>query len=483
MLPILGGCRPGRRTASHDRGVSIVRELPGIRIVRPLGGDAHRERWLVRLEGERPRPAVLVRPLDAVGARMVRAEAVALHRARGAGIVSLVDVVDDSMGAAVLRDHCVGPRLATLLAEREQWDAGEVVAVLRPVVEAVARLHVAGVAHAELSAAAVVVAETGGVLIDLGHAALFAPGSPEAVLARLDAVARDRDAMRALAGDLLRRVVGSRARAAHVLADAIEETSAAALVATLGDGVVDLAAAVPVARVDPPSLGPSAGQAQATRLVPVVRDEVTAQPEADSTVRAQRHTAVSARVSAEVRALRARLDALPAARRRLVVAGGAAVAAGAVLLALPTAADAQGSQPAGEPRPAAASPEVTEPSPAEPRETATDAAIAGDDPVAAALALLERRGGCFAELSVLCLEHVDQQGSSALTADRAAIQQLRDGDEADYATAKADQARLVERLGDSALVEVGPQTAPASLLLMRSEAGWRIRDWVASGID
>jgi hypothetical protein len=126
---------------------------------------------------------------------------------------------------------------------------------------------------------------------------------------------------------------------------------------------------------------------------------------------------------------------------------------------------------------------VTEPSPAEPRATATHAAIAGDDPVAAALALLERRGGCFAELSVLCLEHVDQQGSSALTADRAAIQQLRDGDEADYATAKADQARLVERLGDSALVEVGPETAPASLLLMRSEAGWRIRDWVASGID
>jgi hypothetical protein len=463
--------------------VSIVRELPGIRIVRPLGGDAHRERWLVRLEGERPRPAVLVRPLDAVGARMVRAEAVALDRARGAGVVSLVDVVDDPMGAAVLRDHCVGPRLATLLAERERWDAGEVVAVLRPVVEAVARLHAAGVAHAELSAAAVVVAETGGVLVDLGHAELFAPGSPEAVLARLDAVARDRDAVRALAGDVLRRVAGSRTRAAHVLADAIEEAPAAALVAALGDGLVDLAAAVPVARLDPPSLDPSARQSQAMRLVPVVQDEVTAEPEADSTVRSQRYAAVSARVSARARALRARLDALPTARRRLVVAGGAAVAAGAVLLALPTAADAQGSRPAGELRPAAASPEVTEPPPAEPRETATDVVIAGDDPVAAALALLERRAGCFAELSVLCLEHVDQQGSSALTADRAAIQQLRDGDEADYATAEADAARLVERLGDSALVEVGPQTAPASLLLMRSEAGWRIRDWVASGID
>jgi hypothetical protein len=55
--------------------------------------------------------------------------------------------------------------------------------------------------------------------------------------------------------------------------------------------------------------------------------------------------------------------------------------------------------------------------------------------------------------------------------------------EAHYASAEAVDARLVERLGNSALVEVGSETAPASLLLMRSEAGWRIRDWVASGID
>src|SRR5690606_40135209 len=100
VLPILGGRRPGRRAASHDRGVSIVRELPGIRVVRPLGGDAHRERWLVRLEGERPRPAVLVRPLDAVGARMVRAEAVELGRARCAGFVALADRWGESSGVS-----------------------------------------------------------------------------------------------------------------------------------------------------------------------------------------------------------------------------------------------------------------------------------------------------------------------------------------------------------------------------------------------
>jgi len=37
---------------------------------------------------------------------------------------------------------------------------------------------------------------------------------------------------------------------------------------------------------------------------------------------------------------------------------------------------------------------------------------------------------------------------------------------------------LVQRLGDSALVFLGPGTEPASLLLVKGEAGWRIRDYL-----
>jgi hypothetical protein len=39
---------------------------------------------------------------------------------------------------------------------------------------------------------------------------------------------------------------------------------------------------------------------------------------------------------------------------------------------------------------------------------------------------------------------------------------------------------LVERLGDSALVGLGngPETTPASTLVMRGEAGWRIRAYL-----
>jgi hypothetical protein len=38
---------------------------------------------------------------------------------------------------------------------------------------------------------------------------------------------------------------------------------------------------------------------------------------------------------------------------------------------------------------------------------------------------------------------------------------------------------VVERLGDSVLVDLDPESQPASVLLMKGEAGWRIRDYVA----
>jgi hypothetical protein len=228
--------------------------------------------------------------------------------------------------------------------------------------------------------------------------------------------------------------------------------------------------------------------------MPVVRAAGDEQPTETRAVAAGWWAAATAMLAS----VRARADALPAARRRLLVAGGAAVAAAAVLLALPAAGDAEGPSSPRVPRaPGTATAGPVDDGPAHDgltRDEATEppgtgssaagAAIAGDDPLAATIALLERRSDCFVELSLLCLEGVDQQGSSALGADRDAMHALRDGMEAHYASAEAVDARLVERLGNSALVEVGSETAPASLLLMRSEAGWRIRDWIAGeGVD
>ncbi len=107
------------------------------------------------------------------------------------------------------------------------------------------------------------------------------------------------------------------------------------------------------------------------------------------------------------------------------------------------------------------------------------AVIADDDPVAALRELVARRERCFRELSVLCLEGVDEPGSAALDADRAALSAILDGGDPPTRIALASPA-LVERLGDSALVDLGADSDPASVLLLKGEAGWRIRDYLAA---
>jgi hypothetical protein len=107
--------------------------------------------------------------------------------------------------------------------------------------------------------------------------------------------------------------------------------------------------------------------------------------------------------------------------------------------------------------------------------------VQGDDPVAAVVALLEARDGCVADRSVLCLDAVGQVGSSALDDDQRLVRTLQDGAESpEPFLVDADQVTLAERLGDTALLELAglAETQPASILLMKTEAGWRIRDYL-----
>ena len=106
--------------------------------------------------------------------------------------------------------------------------------------------------------------------------------------------------------------------------------------------------------------------------------------------------------------------------------------------------------------------------------------ITGDDPLAALAVLARTRDRCFRDLSVLCLEAVDQQQSSALAQDRAALDGLL-GAATQPPVLDVEGAAIVERLGDSALVSLGADSDPASVLLMKGEAGWRIRDYIAEG--
>jgi hypothetical protein len=99
-----------------------------------------------------------------------------------------------------------------------------------------------------------------------------------------------------------------------------------------------------------------------------------------------------------------------------------------------------------------------------------------DDPVTAAAALLEIRQTCLSTSDLDCVLAVDQPGSPIAIRDRAAIETgaaAGAGSDLGAITVAAD-------LGDAVVltvpwVEAGRE--PASLLMMRSEAGWRLREW------
>ena len=109
--------------------------------------------------------------------------------------------------------------------------------------------------------------------------------------------------------------------------------------------------------------------------------------------------------------------------------------------------------------------------------------LTGDDPAAAVLELLRRRAACLAEASVLCLDEVDQPGSVLMDADGYRIRQVQ-GDPSTTPSAAPppvpERAEVRERTGNAALVVlgggVGVNAQPASALMIKGEAGWRLRE-------
>ncbi|MBH0129136.1 hypothetical protein [Salinibacterium sp. NK8237] len=102
------------------------------------------------------------------------------------------------------------------------------------------------------------------------------------------------------------------------------------------------------------------------------------------------------------------------------------------------------------------------------------------DPVAALTVLLSTRNACVRDLSVECLEAVSSTDSPAFAADASHIESVVGGGElAPGLLLDAAVAVEVQRLGDSVLFEfdLGDESKPASLLLVKGEAGWRIRSY------
>lgn len=419
---------------------AVIDSLGGYRLLRSVGAGSRAEVFLAHplgAEGD-PTPVVIKLYGPSVSDDSIVAEIEALSRAEGQHVVRLVDVTStpDGAPALVLTRHGAGS-LTRLLGDRATLDPGEAITVLAPVATALARLHAAGVAHGGIGPGAVLFDTTGSpALACFGRATLFAPQLPIAKLEVEQAVLSDVLAFGALATTILER-----AGAESLAHRARTEAAPGQWLASFADDLFDLAEPLPI------GLGPreAAHVGLPSRVIApraaLPREEPSTPP-------------LVSRVMLSLRAVR---------RPVWVVAAASALAVLVALVAVPR-----------------------DPSQAAPRLSATPTAgpsavdsgpVFGDDPVAAALVLLEAREGCIRDLSLECLEAVDQAGSSAMSADGSIVRSVLEGGEVP-ALPRGDSALLVQRLGDSALVSLGGETQPASLLLVKGEAGWRIRDYL-----
>lgn len=409
-------------------------------------------------------------------------EVEALARAAGDHVAEVVDVASGDEAAVLVLRRLARGSLADLLRRRGAIEAGEAVTILVPVARALARMHAAGVAHGALSPADVHFRADGApVLTGFGSALLFRAGLPEIEREREAGVRADRAALRGLAVTVLDRVGGARAAAAGALGATLAEGDAD-LEERVARGLFELAAARPVAFAEPEEHGGSEQSIAAGPRRAVGVEVLAPLDERTDGEPASLRRVVESVIAEGPRPLarsvlataRRRWVALPAPRRRLAIA----LAAGAgSLLALGVLVPSSG--PSSDPGVAAlpeaggsGGPEST------PVDTLHD--DLPEDPVLAVIELLDRRRDCLRELSILCLDGVVQPGSAAERDDRSAIEALVESGEQPIPIS-GEGARLVERLGGSALVALAPDSDPASVLLMRTEAGWRVRDYLAAG--
>lgn len=168
--------------------------------------------------------------------------------------------------------------------------------------------------------------------------------------------------------------------------------------------------------------------------------------------------------------------------RVIAVAGAVALVAAIVVVAAPgvdavPGAAASGSASATRPPSAGRATTPTSTPSASRSDAPEQASSAASDPLVALDALLDARQSCWRSLSADCLGGVDQQGSGAAADDAATLDAVRDGAPApDRPSTRG--ARIAQHLGDGVLVRLGAESDAGSLLLIRTDDGWRIRDWI-----
>ncbi len=481
--------------------------VAGFRLVRLLGRHERAEvhlgvsRRVANTDEPRRAPVAIKIYSDFTTEASINREITALERAAGAHVVPLLDVARAPTGRLCLvLERVPGMSLARLLETRASISVGEAVTVLAPLVATLARIHRSHVAHGGVRSTNVLFSDDGApVLVGFGNARLI--DDEETVTPHEGDKLRlsDLRALRSLIEQTLHSSGSSEAvRSTLHSLDGVDLSAPTWADAWL-DVLFGLAEPLPV------DIGrgmrQTEGSTGASGLLHASADdaEVTARRE-----RRPRRRGVARGSSAVVSGLGAGAHSLVTAlrrvRRRFWAVTAIAVAGVVALTTLsPTALETFGGRQGdpdktllGESRSRIAPQSADDPArgEADPRaqSIAGDEAIVGDDPVAALPILLGERERCLRELSILCLDGVDHPDSPLMRADRAFIDAAQSQDEDTRPETAlmppAGTMHVVERLGAASLLAAAVPDAllpdsneqPASILLMKGEAGWRLRE-------
>jgi hypothetical protein len=407
--------------------------VAGYRLVRKLGEGSRAVVFLGHAGGEHARTAAVKVFRAGADPDSISAEISALSAADHAHVVQLRDVSGGGDGRpALIFERLELGSLGTLLASRVSLSAGEAVTILAPLAAAVSALQSSGVAHAAITASRVLFRESGApVLAGFGHAVVGASAS------QLEADGRD---LAGLASAVLERVPEADPVRLWLSSIAVHRVGFAD---QLSERLFAMAEATPVR---------FASSEPAAHLVP-----------------ARSHSAapVETELPPTVQPWRAKVDQfverVPA---RLRKPRYAAIAAGALTVLIAFAAVPSGGR-AADLEPTAA-PTTIESGP-----------VVEDDPVPAFAQLVRARNACIRDLSILCLDTVLQADSAAMDDDIALIRSIERG-QGGSAVLEPTNVSVVERLGDAVLLGFQSRdSAVTSVLLVRSDAGWRIRSYIA----
>jgi serine/threonine protein kinase len=498
----------------EQESTSQWRTLAGYRVVRKLGAG---ERAVVYLghslgsDDAEPSAALKVFGAD-VEDSSIAAEVAALSAARSAHVVRLVDVAAGTgEPRCLVLERLSGGSLSALLRERASVRAGEAVTILASVARGLEDLHRAGFAHGRVTLATVMFTETGRpVLIGLGHAVVAGEPSnasdygqlgiiAQALLSRVDREGRAEaiDAMvewlaMAHGGHIPSRRAGELEELVFAIAQPVPVRLRTRSRGSPGRPVPETPrGAHATTHIDVAHATTLADGAHATTLAEVVRAAIDGRPlrlvlgTLAERVRPRRRLLwFSGALAAVLVALA--LTSLPSGRADSLGAGSAR---GSPVPTGSSVGSAESSAPGSAPGSPDSSPVSSTGASSSGVSGSSKTSAADDDPVAATAALLVARTRCLAEASLACLEGTDQIGSALLDADQSTVARARGGTAkpagSDYARY---QASLIERTGNSALVGLTPPSTgsgataspgnskPASVLVIKGEAGWRLRE-------